>query len=99
MAPEIIKRISCSNQLSMKFILLINVKMPTIVGLLTFNSRIKTSESFKARKIFIIHSQELITNLRSDCSETAQMFFKFMKNRFSFVVACQVWYTICKDLK
>ena len=33
---------SCSTQLSMKFILLINVKMPTIVGILTFISRIKS---------------------------------------------------------
>ena len=38
--PEVIKLISCSTQLSMKFILLINVKMPTIVGILTFISRI-----------------------------------------------------------
>ena len=28
---EVIKRVSCSNQLSMEFILLINVKLPTIV--------------------------------------------------------------------
>ena len=27
--PEVIKRFSCSNQLSMKFIMLLNVKMPT----------------------------------------------------------------------
>ena len=41
-------------QLSMKFILFINVKMPTFVGILTFISRIyKTSESYKARKICI----------------------------------------------
>ena len=39
-------------QLSMKFILLINVKMPTIVGILTFISRInRTADSFKARKV------------------------------------------------
>ena len=37
--PEIIKLFSCSTQLSMKFFLLINVKMPTIVGILTFMSR------------------------------------------------------------
>ena len=37
--PEVIKRISWSTQLSMKFFLLINVKMPTIVGILTFISR------------------------------------------------------------
>ena len=33
------KTFSCSTQLSMKFFLHINVKMPTIVGILTFMSR------------------------------------------------------------
>ena len=37
--PEVIKLFSCSTQLSMKFFLLINVKMPTIVGILTCMSR------------------------------------------------------------
>ena len=38
----------------MQFILLINVKMPTIVGILTFMSRItKTTKSFKARNVVI----------------------------------------------
>ena len=41
--PEVIKRFSYSTQLSTKFILLINVKMPTIVGILTFMSMINTS--------------------------------------------------------
>ena len=36
--PEVIKLFSCSTQLSMKFFLLINVKMPTSVGTLTFMS-------------------------------------------------------------
>ena len=36
--PEIIKHFSCSTQLSMKLFLLINVKMPTIVGILTYMS-------------------------------------------------------------
>ena len=36
--PEVIKLFSCSTQLSMEFILLINVKMPT--SILTFISRI-----------------------------------------------------------
>ena len=52
--PEVIKKFPCSTQLSMNFILLIDIKMPTIVGILTFISRINTvSESFKARTIFI----------------------------------------------
>ena len=36
--PEVIKLFSCSTQLSMKFFRLINVKMPTFVGILTFMS-------------------------------------------------------------
>ena len=36
------------------FTMLINVKMPTVVGILTFISMIKTThESLKARKVFI----------------------------------------------
>ena len=38
--PEVIKLFSCSAQLRLKFILPINVKMPTIVGILTFISMI-----------------------------------------------------------
>ena len=34
--PELIKLFSCSTQLSMEVFLLIYVKMPTIVGILTF---------------------------------------------------------------
>ena len=49
--PEVIKLFSCSTQLKMKFLLLINVKMPTIVGILTFmnkkNSILGLSESKK----------------------------------------------------
>ena len=41
-SPKVIKHFSCSAQLRLKFILLINVKMPTIIidGILTFISRI-----------------------------------------------------------
>ena len=38
---EVIKHFSYSTQLSMKFFLLINIKMPTIVGILIFISRKK----------------------------------------------------------
>ena len=52
--PEVIKLFPCSTQLSTKFILLINVKMPTIVGILTFISMINTSsERLNARNFFI----------------------------------------------
>ena len=36
--PEVIKLFSCSTQLSIKFFQLINVKIPTVVGILTFMS-------------------------------------------------------------
>ena len=52
--PEVIKLFSNSTQLSMTFILLINVKMPSIVGILTLISMINTtSERLKARNFFI----------------------------------------------
>ena len=52
--PEVIKLFLCLTQLSTKFILLINVKMPTIVGILTFISMINiASERLKARNFFI----------------------------------------------
>ena len=65
--PEVINPFSYSTQLSTKFILLTNVKMPTIVGILTFISKInttvgiltfiskinRTSERLKARDFFI----------------------------------------------
>ena len=53
---KVIKLFSCSTQLSTKFILLINVKMPTIVGILTFISIINTSsDRLKARYFLIGH--------------------------------------------
>ena len=49
--PEVIKLFSYSTQLSLKLFLLKNVKMPTIVGILTFmnmkNSNISLSEPKK----------------------------------------------------
>ena len=52
--PEVIKPLSRSVQPSIQSIMLIYVKMPTIVGILTFNSRIDTtSERYRARNIVI----------------------------------------------
>ena len=55
--PEVIKLFSCSTQLSMNFFLLINVKMPTVVGILTFmsgkNSSLGLSELKKADFFYI----------------------------------------------
>ena len=55
---EVIKLFSCSTELSMKIFLLINVKMPTIVGILTFMSRknsiLGLSEPKKKAELFDI---------------------------------------------
>ena len=51
--PEAIKNFPCSTQLSAKFILLVNVKMPTIVGILTFISMIKTT-SERLKVVFVM---------------------------------------------
>ena len=52
--PGVIKLFSYSTQLSTKFILLMNVKMPTIVCILTFISMVNTtSVRLKARNFFI----------------------------------------------
>ena len=48
---KVIKLFSCATQLRMKVITLINVKMPTIVGILTFISMINTTYmSLKAKR-------------------------------------------------
>ena len=39
---KVIENFSCSTQLSMKIFLLINVKMPTVIGILTYMSRKKS---------------------------------------------------------
>ena len=63
--PEVIKLFSCSTQLSTKFILPINVKMPTIFGILTFISMINTtSERFKARSFFTFRSFSFYMQLK-----------------------------------
>ena len=46
---SVINLFSSSTQLSMKFIMLINVKMPTIVGILTFISIINTKSELKSK--------------------------------------------------
>ena len=52
--PRGFKLFTCSTQLITKFILLINVKISTIVGILTFICMINTtSERLKARNFFI----------------------------------------------
>ena len=62
--PEVIKRFSYSTQLSIKFFVLINVKMPTIVGILTFmsrkNSLLHLSEHEKCWISWYFHTYEYL---------------------------------------
>ena len=52
---KVIKLFSCSTQFSIKFIMLINVKMPATVGIYTFISMVNTAiESVKGRIVLII---------------------------------------------
>ena len=67
---EVIKRFSCSTQLSTKFILLINVKMPTIVGILKFisminttSARIKANTSLFVGNLVFMSSWNFVLNL------------------------------------
>ena len=60
----------------MKFIMLINVKMPTIVGISTFISRINTaSESLKARKDFIFPHFSFYDLLKFHSQNSMKFFF------------------------
>ena len=70
--PEFIKLISYSTQLSTKFILLINVKIPTIkmpTIVLTFISIINTApERLKARNVFICRYFSFYEQLKGVCA-------------------------------
>ena len=62
---EVIKLVSCSSQLSISFIMLINNKMPTNVGILTCISMINTtSKSLKLRKSFIFQHYSFYEQLK-----------------------------------
>ena len=62
LGPAVIKLFSCSTQLSMTFFLLINVKMPTIVGILTpmsgKNSILGLSQPRKKPNFLIFYTKE-----------------------------------------
>ena len=61
---------SWSTQLTMTFILLVNIKMPTILGILTFISRINTpSECIKQGETFIFqHFLKFLWAVEISCS-------------------------------
>ena len=54
-ASRLKKLSSCSTQLNTRLIILISIKMPTFVEILTFISMINTtSESLKAKQVLIV---------------------------------------------
>ena len=57
--PEVIKKLSCSAHLIIKFSLLINMKMPKIVGIFIF-----IAEKFSYSAVFSKKEFELVSNLR-----------------------------------
>ena len=86
------KTFLCSTQLNMK-ILLIGVKMPTIVGIITFISRINTSyESFKARNTYLFQHFSFYEQLKF----YAQLSMKFFLYPRSQVLPCLLfWHVFC----
>ena len=66
--PRGYKSLSWSNQLSMKFIMLINVKMPTIVGILTFMSMVNTISEFESKKSLYFSALLLLCAVKILCS-------------------------------
>ena len=62
---EVINSFSCSIQLSTEVFLLINVKMPTIVDILTFISMLNTtSERLKARNFLVFRNLSFYEQLK-----------------------------------
>ena len=68
------KLFTYSTQLSKKFIMLINVKMPTIIGILTFMRMINsTSDSMEAVKVFIFQHFGFYEQFKKMCSVKLSM--------------------------
>ena len=89
--PEVIKLFPCSTQLSTKFILLINVEMPTIVGILTLISMINTTpERLNARNFFICRYFSFYEQLKF-CAQLSWAWQKFYNLGPSFEVDIEIY--------
>ena len=66
--PEVIKLFSCSTQMSMKFSLLINMKMPTKVGIFIFIGRDNFMLSYILQEKIVV-----VINLRFICRPELSM--------------------------
>ena len=70
----------------MEFILLINVKMPTSVGILAFNSRINTTfECYKQEKSFIFFSI-LFFYEQSKFKAQLRVYIDGLENNYNFTL-------------
>ena len=107
--PEIINLFSCSTQLSMKFFLLVNVKMPTIVGILTFGSG-ETYEHLKWKKFYnlrprfwpLLLSRIINTKIKQHLNITLTKIILFSKNngdaavKYMYIVRIKYWFFLIK---
>ena len=81
--PRGYKFFPCSTQLSTKFILLINVKMPTIVGILTFISMINaTSERLLHLSVAVEICMKKFITAGPDLDQTIDTLMVFLKEFF-----------------
>ena len=99
---EVIKLSSYSTQLSTKFILLINVKMPTIVGILTFISLKNTTfERLKARHFFICRYFSFYEGCSNMNASSFLTFFTYVlrQNGKRFYKGLYVTFKLAQNLK
>ena len=74
--PKVIKLFSYSTQLSMKFILLIIVKMTTIVSILAFISMLKTLWEAESKKLLLFVGILVLRAVEISCSVELSMKMK-----------------------
>ena len=92
--PEVLKLFSCSTQLSMKFSLLINMKMPTIVGIFIFiNREFSCSAMFSKKEFAIVSNFRFIIrkNFMLSCVEHEKSFINLRACFYQlseFVTSC-----------
>ena len=92
--PEPIKNFfHCSTQLSMEFIMPINVKMPTIVGILTFISMINTPSDSLKPKVFIFQDFIILWAVEISCSvELSMKKFYILRARLNSIQADKLYW-------
>ena len=90
---KVVNLFSRSTQLNMKFILLINVKMPAIAGILTFISRINTTTQVFVRKIFILQDFSFYELLKFHTGCLWEVFDRQTESKVItvFITCCCIW--------